>query len=35
MSGGSILGDKTRMDRLSLSEHAYIRASPVSHFSLQ
>ncbi len=27
-SGGSILGDKTRMERLSQSEHAYIRPSP-------
>jgi LAO/AO transport system kinase len=29
-SGGSILGDKTRMPRLSLAEHAYIRPSPSS-----
>jgi len=28
VSGGSILGDKTRMERLSTSEHAYIRPSP-------
>jgi LAO/AO transport system kinase len=30
ISGGSILGDKTRMERLSASEHAYIRPSPAS-----
>jgi len=30
VSGGSILGDKTRMERLSVSEHAYIRPSPSS-----
>ena len=29
-TGGSILGDKTRMARLSASEHAYIRPSPAS-----
>src|SRR6516164_5561970 len=29
-SGGSILGDKTRMTRLSASEHAFIRPSPSS-----
>jgi LAO/AO transport system kinase len=29
-SGGSILGDKTRMARLSASDHAYIRPSPAS-----
>jgi LAO/AO transport system kinase len=29
-SGGSILGDKTRMARLSGSEHAFIRPSPSS-----
>jgi LAO/AO transport system kinase len=29
-SGGSILGDKTRMARLSSSDHAYIRPSPSS-----
>ncbi len=29
-SGGSILGDKTRMARLAASEHAYIRPSPSS-----
>ncbi len=29
-SGGSILGDKTRMARLSASDHAYIRPSPSS-----
>ncbi len=29
-SGGSILGDKTRMDALSRSEHAFIRPSPNS-----
>jgi LAO/AO transport system kinase len=28
VSGGSILGDKTRMERLSASESAYIRPSP-------
>jgi len=28
VSGGSILGDKTRMERLSNHEHAYIRPSP-------
>jgi LAO/AO transport system kinase len=28
ISGGSILGDKTRMERLSLDERAYIRPSP-------
>eukprot|EP01035_Chromulina_nebulosa_P017365 gene17365-22913_t len=28
ISGGSILGDKTRMDKLSLSDNAYVRASP-------
>lgn len=27
-TGGSILGDKTRMAHLSLSEHAYVRPSP-------
>ncbi|MBH1966522.1 MAG: methylmalonyl Co-A mutase-associated GTPase MeaB [Comamonadaceae bacterium] len=30
VSGGSILGDKTRMDRLSLLDGAYIRPSPSS-----
>ena len=30
LSGGSILGDKTRMERLSVSEHAFIRPSPSS-----
>ncbi|NQW93669.1 MAG: methylmalonyl Co-A mutase-associated GTPase MeaB, partial [Polaromonas sp.] len=30
VSGGSILGDKTRMDMLSVHEHAYIRPSPSS-----
>lgn len=30
VSGGSILGDKTRMERLSVNEHAYIRPSPSS-----
>jgi len=30
VSGGSILGDKTRMERLSLQENAYIRPSPSS-----
>ena len=30
VSGGSILGDKTRMERLSLLEKAYIRPSPSS-----
>ena len=29
-TGGSILGDKTRMARLSVSEHAFIRPSPSS-----
>ncbi|AMO24853.1 methylmalonyl Co-A mutase-associated GTPase MeaB [Ramlibacter solisilvae] len=28
LSGGSILGDKTRMERLSVEENAYIRPSP-------
>jgi LAO/AO transport system kinase len=28
LSGGSILGDKTRMDRLALAENAFIRPSP-------
>ena len=28
ISGGSILGDKTRMDELCQAEDAYIRASP-------
>ena len=30
VSGGSILGDKTRMERLSVDEHAYIRPTPTS-----
>jgi len=30
VSGGSILGDKTRMERLSMHESAYIRPSPSS-----
>jgi LAO/AO transport system kinase len=30
VSGGSILGDKTRMERLSVNERAYIRPSPAS-----
>ena len=30
ISGGSILGDKTRMEQLSVNEHAYIRPSPSS-----
>ncbi len=30
LSGGSILGDKTRMERLSAQEAAYIRPSPAS-----
>ena len=30
VSGGSILGDKTRMERLSMDERAYIRPSPAS-----
>jgi LAO/AO transport system kinase len=30
LSGGSILGDKTRMERLSVNDHAYIRPSPAS-----
>lgn len=29
-SGGSILGDKTRMSRLALHENAYVRPSPTS-----
>ena len=27
-SGGSILGDKTRMDKLSFVDNAYVRPSP-------
>jgi len=30
VSGGSILGDKTRMEKLSVQENAYIRPSPSS-----
>ena len=30
ISGGSILGDKTRMEKLSISEHAYVRPSPAA-----
>src|SRR5574343_1768484 len=30
VSGGSILGDKTRMEQLSVNERAYIRPSPSS-----
>ena len=30
LSGGSILGDKTRMEHLSVNEHAFIRPSPSS-----
>ncbi len=30
VSGGSILGDKTRMEHLSVNPHAYIRPSPAS-----
>jgi LAO/AO transport system kinase len=30
LSGGSILGDKTRMERLSVDERAYVRPSPSS-----
>lgn len=30
VNGGSILGDKTRMERLSVREEAYIRPSPAS-----
>ena len=30
LGGGSILGDKTRMERLSVDERAYIRPSPAS-----
>ena len=30
INGGSILGDKTRMERLSMDERAYIRPSPAS-----
>ena len=29
-TGGSILGDKTRMERLSIDPHAFIRPSPTS-----
>ena len=32
ISGGSILGDKTRMERLSLEDRAYIRPSPSRGF---
>ena len=28
LSGGSILGDKTRMNRLSASDRAFVRPSP-------
>lgn len=31
ISGGSLLGDKTRMEQLSMHEKAYIRPSPASH----
>lgn len=31
ISGGSLLGDKTRMEKLSMHEKAYIRPSPASH----
>lgn len=30
INGGSILGDKTRMERLSMTSHAYIRPSPAA-----
>ena len=30
VSGGAILGDKTRMEQLSVHEHAFIRPSPTS-----
>ncbi len=30
VSGGSILGDKTRMERLAIDESAYVRPSPAS-----
>jgi LAO/AO transport system kinase len=30
ISGGSILGDKTRMEKLSINEHSFIRPSPSS-----
>ncbi|HJV51847.1 MAG TPA: methylmalonyl Co-A mutase-associated GTPase MeaB [Noviherbaspirillum sp.] len=30
VNGGSILGDKTRMERLSMTPHAYIRPSPAA-----
>jgi LAO/AO transport system kinase len=30
LGGGSILGDKTRMERLSVHEHAFIRPSPAA-----
>lgn len=32
VTGGSILGDKTRMTQLAISEHAFIRPSPSSGF---
>lgn len=32
ISGGSILGDKTRMSQLSRSQHSFIRPSPASGF---
>ena len=32
LSGGSILGDKTRMERLAVEERAYIRPSPARGF---
>ena len=28
MSGGSILGDKTRMEKLSINPNAFVRPSP-------
>ena len=35
ISGGSILGDKTRMERLSMEERAFIRPSPAGGRALQ
>ena len=31
LSGGSILGDKTRMEKLSVLDNAFIRPSPARH----
>ena len=33
VSGGSILGDKTRMEHLSVHEKAYIRPQPVERYA--